>query len=264
MGVLFRNMPNVERIYANIFADKMWVAFTFFSKNTCELDIVLLRTVNILTTNELVMLKMLWTTGPRLQSVRESDLRFILSVCIYEPTKRKCTFRSCAEAQSDQALRCQQTESLDTIECFTGASKCPDEILRMCRKFALLEHARKRFFDWRGSDFNLMFHWRVWGPIRNRNDISHKHARARLTFKSLLANSAGDKLVTFYLLFPENRIWHFMQNVSDLTFHGNCLQWRQFACDVKTWKCQILFDKKEENKKTVLMSSAENFTSNAI
>ena len=46
----------------------MWVAFThiFFSKNTSELDIVLTRTVNILTTNKLVKLTMLWTTGPRL------------------------------------------------------------------------------------------------------------------------------------------------------------------------------------------------------
>ena len=39
------------------------VAF-FFQQNTCELDIVLTRTVNILTTNELVKLTMLWTTGP--------------------------------------------------------------------------------------------------------------------------------------------------------------------------------------------------------
>ena len=37
----------------------------FFSKNTCEIDIVLTRTVNILTTNELVKLMMLWTSGPR-------------------------------------------------------------------------------------------------------------------------------------------------------------------------------------------------------
>ena len=36
----------------------------FFSKNTCELNIVLTRTVNILTTNELVKLTMLWITGP--------------------------------------------------------------------------------------------------------------------------------------------------------------------------------------------------------
>ena len=47
----------------------MWVAFAkathiFFSKNTLELDIILTRTVNILTTNEIVKLTMLWTTGP--------------------------------------------------------------------------------------------------------------------------------------------------------------------------------------------------------
>ena len=57
----------------NIFAEKMCVAFAFakatrifFSKNTGELDIVLTRTVNILTTNKLVKLTMLWTTGPRI------------------------------------------------------------------------------------------------------------------------------------------------------------------------------------------------------
>ena len=50
---------------------KMWVAFAlakathiFFSKNTCELDILLTRTVNILTTNELIKLTQLWTSGP--------------------------------------------------------------------------------------------------------------------------------------------------------------------------------------------------------
>ena len=36
----------------------------FFSKNACELDVVLTRTVNILTTNKLVKLTTLWTTGP--------------------------------------------------------------------------------------------------------------------------------------------------------------------------------------------------------
>ena len=48
-------------INANIFAEKMWVAF--FNKNHCELGIVLTRTVNILTTNKLVKQMMLWTTG---------------------------------------------------------------------------------------------------------------------------------------------------------------------------------------------------------
>ena len=36
----------------------------FFSKNTCESDIVLTRTVDILTTDKHVKLMMFWTTGP--------------------------------------------------------------------------------------------------------------------------------------------------------------------------------------------------------
>ena len=55
-------------IYVNIFSEKMRVAFAnanakathiFSEKNTCELDIVLTRTVKILTTKKLVKLKML-------------------------------------------------------------------------------------------------------------------------------------------------------------------------------------------------------------
>ena len=41
-----------------IYAKQKLLTF-FFSKNTCELDIVLTRTVNILTTNEFVKLMML-------------------------------------------------------------------------------------------------------------------------------------------------------------------------------------------------------------
>ena len=37
---------------------------------------------------------------------------------------------------------------------------------------------------------------------------------SNLTFTTLLANAADYKLVTFFLFFPENRIWHFMQIVS--------------------------------------------------
>ena len=32
-----------------------------------------------------------------------------------------------------------------------------------------------------------------------------------LTFTTLLADSADDKFIIFFLFFPENRIWHFMQ-----------------------------------------------------
>ena len=50
------------------------------------------------------------------------------------------------------------------------------------------------------------------------------------SFTTLSTNSAGNKLVIFFLFFWENRIWLFMQIVST---HANCLQWRQFAWNVK-------------------------------
>ena len=81
------------------FAGKMWVAFAFakathifFNKNTCELDIVLTRRVNILTTNKLVKLTTLWTTGPRcliwkqyicIVIVSSFGLCFVLYACAF-------------------------------------------------------------------------------------------------------------------------------------------------------------------------------------
>ena len=59
---------------------KMCVAFAnanakathiFSAKNNCELNIVLTRTVNILTINKLVKLMMLWTTGPSSNKLSE-------------------------------------------------------------------------------------------------------------------------------------------------------------------------------------------------
>ena len=41
-----------------------------------------------------------------------------------------------------------------------------------------------------------------------------------LTFTTDWANSADDKLVIFFLTFSKKQ---------DLTFHPNCLYWRQFA-----------------------------------
>ena len=49
---LLKNVSSICKSYSH-----------FFSKNTRELDIALARTVNILTTNELVKLTMLWTIG---------------------------------------------------------------------------------------------------------------------------------------------------------------------------------------------------------
>ena len=53
-------MPS-ELFYLNSLAKATHI---FFSKNICELDIILTRTVNILTTNKLVKLTMLEQPGP--------------------------------------------------------------------------------------------------------------------------------------------------------------------------------------------------------
>ena len=67
---------------------KCWVAFAFakgthiFSAKihcTCELNIVLTRAVIILTTNELVKLTTLWTTGPRALAKMHTKLNIFLS-----------------------------------------------------------------------------------------------------------------------------------------------------------------------------------------
>ena len=71
-------------IYANIFAEKcICKSYShFFNKNICELDIVLTRTVNILTTNELVKLTMLWTTGPWLLCLLVCGIVLSVMVCL--------------------------------------------------------------------------------------------------------------------------------------------------------------------------------------
>ena len=62
-------------IWANIFAEKMRVAFVkathIFSAKIHVNYIVPTRTVNFFTTNELVKLTMLWTTGPRQKTFRK-------------------------------------------------------------------------------------------------------------------------------------------------------------------------------------------------
>ena len=63
---------------------KMWVAFAF----ACELAIVLTRTVNVLTTNELIKLTMLWTNGPWFLQ----NFAILLStnkICFVEKKKKK-------------------------------------------------------------------------------------------------------------------------------------------------------------------------------
>ena len=87
-------------IYESIFAEKMWVAFAFakathifFSKNTCELDIVFNRTVNILTTYNLVKLTMLWTTGPWAVVIVMDSVYLSTKIYWYISCPQKCILR---------------------------------------------------------------------------------------------------------------------------------------------------------------------------
>ena len=47
-----------------------------------------------------------------------------------------------------------------------------------------------------------------------RTFIGKTFSQSTLTFTTLWANSADDDSMIFFLFFPENRIWHFMQIVS--------------------------------------------------
>ena len=70
-----------------------------------------------------------------------------------------------------------------------------------------------------------------------------------LTFTTLWAFSADDKMMLFFLFFPENRIWHFMQIVSlgdNLHEMSNPVFWEK---ETICMKCQILFSGK--NKKNI-------------
>ena len=93
----------------------------FFSKNICETNIVLTRTVNILTTNKLVKLTMLWTTGPRLACVFMQSNLSILRLSTYTTlfidsiSGKRRPWSACANAQADLGLRCPQI----AFRCFS-------------------------------------------------------------------------------------------------------------------------------------------------
>ena len=68
-----------------------------------------------------------------------------------------------------------------------------------------------------------------------------------LTFTTLWALSADDKLMIFFLFFPVNRIWHFMQIVS-------------WGDNLHEMSNPVFWEKQEKYFK---MLSAENFTQSA-
>ena len=93
---------------------------TFFSKNTSELDI-LTRTVDTLTTNELVKLTMLWTTGPWLliwEDLYADDI-VIITESLKECVKGLLTWK---EAMEEEGLRVN-AEKTKIMICGTGLDR---------------------------------------------------------------------------------------------------------------------------------------------
>ena len=64
-----------------------------------------------------------------------------------------------------------------------------------------------------GADFSHI-DWLSAGPELARIGEHQKAITQLLTLTMLREDSAEDKLMRFFLFFPDNRIWHFMQIVS--------------------------------------------------
>ena len=69
----------------------------FFSKNTCELDTVLTKTIHIWTTNKLGKLTMLWTTGPSYLTFEPHEKMCLRAYC------QRRLISACTSVQSDQS-----------------------------------------------------------------------------------------------------------------------------------------------------------------
>ena len=80
--------------------------------------------------------------------------------------------------------------------------------------------------------------------------LPYKSIHSLLTFTTFWANLADDKFI-FFLFFPENRIWHFMQ------METICIKCHPM--ETICMKCQILLSGKNK-KKYFNMLSDENFT----
>ena len=62
--------------------------------------------------------------------------------------------------------------------------------------------------------------------LQQSSDICKRNTIIR-TFATLWVNSADDKLMAFFLIIFSHK--------TGLTFHANCLQWRQFVWNVKSF-----------------------------
>ena len=127
----------------------------FFSKNTCKLDIVITRTVNILTTNKLIKLTTLWTTGPRAASVDRFGYSCIktllLFACFCKPENWN-KLVNLGFRPSENGLRPKTPYSTYLLHCALRFFKITGKICsKICNKGTLKKINEGRFFF--SSDF---------------------------------------------------------------------------------------------------------------
>ena len=100
-----------------------------------------------------------------------------------------------------------------------------------------------RQFTWNVKPYFL---WK----IQKRNQSSIAVVIASLTFATVWANSADNKLMIFFLIFPENCIWHFMQ------IDISC---KLTQVETVCIKCQIFFFLRRKKKKEKYFNVIWNF-----
>ena len=80
-------------------------------------------------------------------------------------------------------------------------------------------HFMENCLQWR------QFAWNVQFCFLSKIRKIFQYVVCWIFYPARVVNSADDKLAIFFLFFPEKK---------DLTFHANCLQWRQYAWNVKS------------------------------
>ena len=95
--------------------------------------------------------------------------------------------------------------------------------------------------------------WRLIYSHNNQLVLTIKRFKAKYSVKFSADNILKLLFFFFFFIFPWKHILAFHTNCQqDLTFHASCLQWRQFAWNVKT-----CFMEKNEKKNVINLSSAE-------
>ena len=150
----------------------------FFSKNTCELDIVLTRTVNILITNEIIKLTMLWTTEPWYFSYFPQKIGSDIS-CKLSPIEKICMeFQSQFSEEKDPFSRvvfaAKQTGSHKScLTCKIMLENLP-EYIHLPRNFWLIKSCFSCFnayIQHSRYNFQQMTYWNIFLTFHSKKGL---------------------------------------------------------------------------------------------